>query len=384
MDLRSRIELDAQALRNNFRVIRSHVPRQQILPMLKADAYGHDALWVARHLAPEAGCSGFGLATVEEGVRLRAGLGSAHSQIPLVIFSGTAHWSEEKGQLCERHQLIPVISSLEDWQHFFSEGWPQRLRYELKFNTGMNRLGIPWDCASEIVSQLKHKPELWQPRSVLSHLALSDRPQHEVSRMQLKRFVALRDQVARVFPHTLFHLGNTGAIWNAKAWKLDSLTQLVRPGIGLYGLLSDPRKQDHKLMPVMTFQAQVVHIFRPEQGSTLGYGGRYVVRKRGMHAAVLGAGYADGIHRGFWPGVAPSSRSAKPAQVFLRGKSAGFLGVVSMDVSVVECTPQTEVGDWVEVWGKKNNAWKLALAAGTIPYELFTHAGKRSERVYVE
>ena len=174
---RAFLELDARALQNNYKAIQSLVPEQAILPMVKADAYGHGVEWVAGLLNGFQNLYGFGVATLEEGAELRQALGMRARRTKIIVFSGATPWSEEKGQLCEQYGLTPVIASDSDWNSFARGGWPERLAYELKFNTGMNRLGMSPAMARNVVRSLQNKPASAHPEGVISHLAMSEVPE---------------------------------------------------------------------------------------------------------------------------------------------------------------------------------------------------------------
>lgn len=233
---RAFLELDARALQNNYKAIQALVPEQAILPMVKADAYGHGVEWVAGLLTGFQNLYGFGVATLEEGVELRQALGIRARRTRIIVFSGATPWSEQKGQLCEQYGLTPVIASDSDWQPFVRGGWAERLAYEIKFNTGMNRLGLSPSMARNIVRSLQDKPAEAQPEGIFSHLAMSELPESRLSQQQLERFIALKSELAGAFPSAHFHLANSGGIWNAKRWSLRGLTDVVRPGLALYGI----------------------------------------------------------------------------------------------------------------------------------------------------
>lgn len=392
MSYRAEAEISAAALLNNYEVIRSQVPGQSILPMIKANAYGHGAIWAARVLAREPDLYGFGVATMEEGTEIRKALeeqssrrGNARARI--VIASGATPFTVEKGELCEKYDLTPVLTREEDWTLFLREGFASRIPYELKFNTGMNRLGMSPGFAKQIAKTLRDRPAVEHPSGVLSHLAIGEKPDEKLSRMQLANFRAIRDELAEILPSTHFHLANSGAIWNAKLWGLDGLTDIVRPGLSLYGVPPWQGAPARGLQPVMTLRAPVIarHTLKP--GDRVGYGGTVQVAARqgpapGKDAlgisdqvAVLGIGYADGMKRGFG---APGGHTG--GHVFLNGKMEPVIGIVSMDLCAVSCSAKTKVGDWAEILGPNVDPWVQARSAGTIPYELLTGVSPRVPR----
>jgi alanine racemase len=323
-------EFSAKALENNYRVIQAQVPGHSIIPMIKANAYGHGAAWAARILAPLPGLFGFGVATLEEGTELRLALWPKWRRTRIIVFSGALPWSGEHGHYCERHGLVPVIASEEDWNKFLREKWPSRLPYALKFNTGMNRLGIGVSFARALVRSLKNKPADWQPESILSHLAMGDSPDSRLSLFQRKQFETLKQETASAFPSAHFHLANSSAIWSHKDWRLDGLTDIVRPGISLYGVPPWPGAPERGLCPVLTLKAKVISVHKLRLGESLGYGAAFKVKDTdSMRVAILAAGYADGVLRSL------SGEGSFGGYAWISGQASRFLGRVSMDLSAI-------------------------------------------------
>lgn len=373
---RAWLELDARALQNNYKAIQALVPEQAILPMVKADAYGHGVDWVAGQLTGFSNLYGFGVATLEEGAELRQALGMRNRRTRIIVFSGTTPWSEEKGHFCEQFGLTPVIAGDADWQPFVRGGWAERVSYELKFNTGMNRLGLSPSMARTVVRSLEGKPAEAQPEGIFTHLAMSELPESRLSQQQLERFIALKSELAGAFPAAQFHLANSGGIWNSKRWSLRGLTDVVRPGLALYGITPWADAPTRGLTPVMTYQASVIAVHALKPGEGIGYGATFKVpgkTSEPVYAAVLGAGYADGVKRAL----------SNQGYAWLNGRSTRFLGMVSMDLCAVGGFASTRVGDRVELLGSHVDPWAQARAAGTIPYELLTSLSVRVQRKYV-
>ena len=368
---RVRAEFSAQALLKNYDAIRAQVPGQSILPMIKADAYGHGAAWAAKLLARETALYGLGVATLEEGAEVRKALAAQGKRVRVVVISGTALWSDEKGQFCERHGLTATISSEEDWIQFARGGWNERIAYELKFNTGMNRLGIAPNYARTIANRLKNAPATAHPSGVLSHLAIGENPDEKLSQMQRELFVQIRGELESALPSAHFHLANSAGIWNAKKWRLEGLTDVVRPGLSLYGVTPFPGAPARGLFPVMTLSSQVISTQTLKPGERVGYGGTFKAKDR-IQVAVLSGGYADGIKRSL----------SNSGFVLLDGHRHPIIGIVSMDLCTVTATKSTKPGDWAQFLGPGIDPWEQARAAATIPYELLTSVAPRVERVY--
>lgn len=371
---RALLELDARALTNNYKAIQALVPEQAIMPMVKAGAYGHGVEWVAGLLTGFNNLYGFGVATLEEGAELRQKLGVRNRRIKIVVVSGATPWTDEKGHFCEQYGLTPVIASDADWPVFVRGGWPGKLPYEIKFNTGMNRLGLSPGMARSVVRNLQGKSVETHPEGICSHLAMSELPESRLSQSQLERFIALKSELAGAFPSAQFHLANSGGIWNAKRWNLKGLTDIVRPGLALYGIPPWADAPTRGLVPVMTYQASVVAVHQLKSGDSIGYGATFTAKgSEPVYAAVLGAGYADGVKRAL----------SNQGYAWLGGRSTRFLGMVSMDLCAVGAFASTCVGDRVELLGPHVDPWAQSRAAATIPYELLTSLSVRVQRKYV-
>ena len=366
---RTLAQFSAGALLANYEAIRAQVPCQSMLPMIKANAYGHGAGWAARTLATMPGLYGFGVATLEEGEEVRKALGARGRRTRIVVLSGTALWTEEKGRFCEKHGLTATVSNEEDWVRFLRGRWHERIAYEIKFNTGMNRLGIPVNYARLIARALRNAPPEAHPSGILSHLATADKPEEKLARGQLESFKAVRSQLEPVCPGAHFHLANSSAIWNAKLWGLERLTDVVRPGISLYGVPPYPGAPARGLHPVLTLKSQIVDRRALKPGETIGYGGSYRARES-TEVAILAIGYADGLKRG------------STGHVLIGGRKYPFVGIVSMDLSAVVCPKSARPGDWAQILGPGIDPWEQARAAGTIPYEFLTSVAQRVERTY--
>jgi len=380
---RPRATLSGTALLANWEAICRRVPHQRILPMVKAQAYGHGADWAARLIwrqeksrSKGQRLAGFGVATLDEALSLRASIAGA----PIVVFSGLLPWNSESGQVCERFGLTPVLSSVEDWRSFVRGGWARRVAFEIKFNTGMNRLGISCTELSQVKKDLQRlaKQGIY-PSGVLSHLACAESPHAPLSRAQRELFRGIQGELSPLFGASVeFHLGNSAPLWQAEAWDLESLGQRVRPGLSLYGIAPRGLASQLPLTPVMELSAPVVAIQNVRAGESIGYGRRFIARKA-LRVAILGMGYADGLDR-HWGDA--SSLAVVHFDRVTRGRSR-WVGAISMDLSAVIAPAGVRVGDRAQVFGAQIDPWVQAEAAGTIPYEILTSLGARVQRIYV-
>ncbi len=365
--MRAKITLSKTALLANYEIIKRKVPYLKLLPMIKANAYGHGAQFVARTLMNEKQLHGFGVATFEEAISVRECLKS--KALPILVFSDNAPWRVEQLNCCEKYGLQPVFSEIVSLLEFQKQKYSKTVQAHIEVNTGMNRLGIPVDSLSLV---------RFAPASILTHLAEADLPASKLTRTQITNFekvVAWRNER---YAHTLLHFANSSTIWNAKQFPLLKETNLARPGLSLYGVRPFEKAKEDGLKRVMTFSAPILNRIFLERGDQVGYGGTYICKSvRGEWIAVLGAGYADGVMR---------SLSQKGMAVYPQSKTkrvkVKFLGRVSMDLIAVQGTDEMKVGDYVTLWGNDIDPYVQANLAGTIPYELTTRVGERVERIY--
>jgi len=328
-----------------------------MLPMVKANAYGHDAAWVSKVLLSNVGAKkklfALGVATFSEAIKLRECLPHSTKKIPILVFSDCVPFSSEWVKLCKRENFEPVIGELHTLLEF--QKHKPSLPFHVEVNTGMNRLGIPVDSLRLL--QLK-------PRSVFTHFAESEAPESKLTQKQIREFERVIEWKNQTTPATLIHFANSGAIWNAGRYSFFKDMDLVRPGLSLYGIRPFGEAKNDGLKQVMTYQAPVIQKTFLEQGDRVGYGGTYrSTKKNGEWIATLGAGYADGVFRAL-------------------ANQAELLGKVSMDLIAVKATAKTKIGDWVTLWGPGIDPYAIAHRANTIPYEITTRIGERVKRIY--
>ena len=359
---RAKIHLSRSALVHNFRQLSKKVPGQKLLPMVKANAYGHGNLFTAQSLIDEKELYGFGVATFAEGIELRLAL--KNNRVPILVFSDSAPWTDNHAKLCVQYRLEPVLSELMSLLTFQRSSLRHEIAAHVEINTGMNRLGIPHESLSLI-----H----FEPKSVFTHLAESENPRAPLTKLQLKRFQECVFYIKGKYPRTLFHFANSAAIWRAKDYALSSEMNLVRPGLSLYGVRPYESAKNTNLKRVMRFTAPVLNRIFLEKGDRVGYGGTYVCTKAsGEWTAIIAAGYGDGVFR---------SLSNQGIAVYGK-KKLKFLGRVSMDLSAIQATDSLMIGEEVVLWGDEVDPYEQANLAGTIPYELTTRMGERVDRIY--
>ncbi len=365
---RVRAVLDGRALVTNYEAIRSQVDGLGMIPMIKADAYGHGAAWAARLLHGAKDLYAYGVASLGEGGLLREQIGPRHRRTPVMVFSGAMPWCEETGAYCEENGLQPVIGSEDAWRAFTQGRWQERIGYHLEFDTGMNRVGLAPALSLSIAKQVSLFSSEAQPLSVFTHLASSEVVEDPITQRQLSRYLDLRGVFESRVPGARFHLANSGAIWNSKYFRLSEISDLVRPGLSLYGIPPWSGAPVRGLCPAMTVYARVIHCFDAAPGETIGYGGTFRVKgTEKQKVAVLAIGYADGLLRAL----------SNLGEVWLGGRKENLLGQISMDLAAVSRSSQVAVGAEAELLGPNIDIWAQSKKAGTIPYELLTSFSAR-------
>jgi alanine racemase len=364
-----KIIIQLKALENNFSEISRFISgKAGIMAVVKSDAYGHGLVPVARKLV-DLGAKWLGAANLEEGIRLRR----AGIQVPILILLGFLHREIRR---VISFGLTPLIYDLEPARALGAEALRQgvKVRVHLKVDTGMGRLGVPYDQAGEFLSQLK-KIKGIVLEGLCSHFSRADCRDAVYCRQQMDRFgqvlKAARDLGLNP---PIGHLANSAGILECPQAHLS----LVRPGLLLYGaypsLQVAPRLA---LEPVMTVKSQVIQIRKFPEGTPLGYGGTYVTPRDSV-MAVIPAGYADGLSRAF------SNRGS----VLIRGREVPLVGRVSMNLTLADITDLEKVvtGEEVVLLGRQKEAVlraeDLAGRIGTIPYEIFCQLGKGGRHSY--
>ena len=366
------LEVDMSALLNNLRVYQSQLgPGTKMMVMVKAGAYGSGSTEVAKLLEFQ-NVDYLGVAYADEGVELR----KAGIQLPILVMNP----EEATFEALVRYRLEPEIYSLSLLRNFldFLKNLPPQSEIRnpqsaihLKLDTGMHRLGFEEADIEALLALLKDAPVV--VRTVFSHLAASEAPQHDdFTREQFARFQKMYDRlVAGLGYAPMRHILNSGGIVRFPEQQME----MVRLGIGLYGIDSSGILQD-RLQTVNTLKATISQVKNVAVGETVGYG-RLGKAERPMRIATISLGYADGLLR-----RAGNGRFS----VLVEGKRAPIIGNVCMDMTMVDLTdiPTAEEGCPAILFGKDLPVQELAACLGTIPYEIFTTISERVKRVYVQ
>ena len=335
--------IDLSALRANWRALAR--TGAETGAVVKADAYGHGAAPVGRTLVSE-GCRSFFVAHVEEGTVLRAAIGP---DADIYVLNGP---EPDTIAAIQADRLIPIANSSSQLTLCLSAGLS---RYAVKFDTGMNRLGLPLQSLGEVSDRLRPSP----PTLILSHLACADEPDHPLNLLQLQRF----QQIMQAFPRIRSSLCNSAGLFLGPDYVFD----LSRPGIALYG------GGGHRLSPVMSLSARVIDVFDGAAGSTIGYGATAQLDR--LHRlATLAIGYGDGFLRTL----------TGRGQAFVGGRACRIMGRVSMDLITIDVTGlDVAPGDTAELFGPNLDLEAQAARAGSVGYELVTGLTPRVQRRYI-
>jgi alanine racemase len=382
-------EVSLSALRQNFEAIRDYVnppsekrtsPRK-VLSIVKGNGYGHGGPEVSKALE-KFGCDWFGVASGGEGIELRKG----GVRKPVLVLGG--FWPGEEKNLIE-HDLTPAIHRCEHLALFDAAAAKSRKEHvpvHLKIDTGMNRLGIAPADVDCFVNQLAKCKRL-ELTGTFTHLAssevLTDSPTGRQTGEQLERFSGAIDRLRkRGVDPGIQHIANSAAI----AARPESWADMVRPGAVLYGYHPGFDPMDRRvefeaklaLRPVMSLRARIINVRSVTSGVGVGYNASWVA-KRPSQVAVLAAGYGDGIHRSL----------GNRGSVAIRGHLAPIIGIVSMDVVMLDVTdvPDVAIGDIATLYGTDGaNVYPanvIARSIGTVTSDLISGVSRRVPRFYL-
>jgi alanine racemase len=355
------VEVDLGRLTSNFRAIREHVGNVKVMPILKANAYGHGLVHVAQHMQ-NLGADYIGVAVLEEGILLR----EKGIRIPILVLGGILGNQVPHFII---HDLTITASSIEKLNQI--EEAAQRLhctaRVHLKIDTGMERIGVHYYNAGpflEASARCRHVFVEGIFSADLSHGRLQLERFHEVLSMYKK--IGIEQPPIR-------HMANSGAVLQLPEAKFDC----VRPGILLYGVYpSDEVARYISVQPALSWKSRVVYLKVIKPGPSVGYGSTWTAEKP-VRSVTIPVGYGDGYFRSMF----------RKAQVLIHGKKYPVIGTISMDQIVVNINSDSAFNeDEVILIGEQNDAAitceDLARWAGTIPYEILTNINTRVPRVY--
>lgn len=346
--------IDLAAIRHNLGVVRQLAPRSRVMAAVKADAYGHGAVPVARALE-SAGVDMLAVACLEEAMTLRQG---RILETPIALLEGII--SGEEAAQAAYEQLHIVLH--DHWQiellHQLGSG--ARVSVWFKLDSGMHRLGFPLSEVPRLREILSAHPG-WSLQGWITHLACADEPQNPFTREQIARY----NQALAGVSGARSIANSAGLI----AWP-EARADWVRPGLALYGAspLPDRSAAELGLKPAMTLESRLIAVRQYARGEGIGYAQSYRCPED-MKIGVVAVGYADGVHRSFGNGT----------PVLVRGRRVPLAGRVSMDMITVDLrgVPQAQVGDTVRIWGEGLPVEEMARHASTLAYELLCGLTRR-------
>src|SRR5471032_2133545 len=388
--------IDLNALTSNYQHIVDYLANDGavrtpgVIAVVKANAYGHGAGQVALALE-QAGADLLACADIEEGAALRA----AGVRADILVF-GALSVSDLDGLFDGR--LTPTISTPGAARAVQAAAakYKQQLRYHLKIDTGMNRLGFRFDNLRRSLPELLASPNL-ELDAIYTHFATAEDPESPLFHEQRARFDRARLEIETMERegrearkenpsgsssaalasfafdrHPYFHAANSAALLrDSRTWY-----DRVRPGLLLYGLVPPPLASTLPLTPIITLVSRIVAVKGVRVGEGVGYGMKFVAEQP-TTIAIVPAGYADGL----------DMRLAGRGSVLIRGRRAPIVGAVCMDMLMADVTGlDVSPGDEVVIIGSQDaeriDVREMAAQIGTIPYEILCRIGSRIERVY--
>ena len=348
----SKIVIDIEALKHNFLRIKELAPHSKVMAIIKADAYGHGIVRVAKTLS---NADAFGVACLEEAEQLRA----SSIKTPIILLEGPYKPNDISSII--KLNLDVVIHSkyqLEILEKTKIEG---KIKVWLKIDTGMHRLGFPYNDTEKVLKRLISCKNVDSTPILMTHLATANEKNHDLTKKQLDSFKHASKimQIERT-------VANSAAVINLPETHLD----WIRPGLMLYGVspLVDSFGHDHGLKSVMTLESEIISIQSLSKGESVGYGATWRCPEN-MPVGIIAAGYGDGFPR--------HAKSGTPTLV--NNVRCPLIGRSSMDMLTIDLRnqPNAKIGDRVVLWGQSLPIEEIAAYADTIPYELLCGVHKR-------
>jgi alanine racemase len=351
--------IDLAAVLANYKLACSLAPAAKTMAVVKADAYGHGAIEIAKALHGLA--PAFAVSIFEEALELR----DAGIREPILVLQGVS--SSAALPLATERKLSLVLHSEQQLRWLIDAKLPSPLAIWLKIDTGMHRLGFAPERCAAVLAELRNASACADTVVVCTHLASAE----EAGTASVARQVS-------AFDHAVAGLDVEHSIGNSAgiiAWP-ETHRSWNRPGYMLYGAspFNDASANAATLRPAMTLSSEVIALRDVGVGESTGYGGRWTAAVPSRIATVA-VGYADGYPRHMPDGT----------PVLVNGAVAALAGTVSMDAIIVDVTalPTVHVGDPVELWGRELPVNLIAKHAGTSGYELLTRVSRRVPRVYL-
>ncbi len=363
-------EIDLNAIAYNLKGIRKQVSPAEIMAVVKADAYGHGVIPVAK-IALECGAEYLGVALVEEGIELRE-----HGfDCPILVFGGAI--SEQSQQFIEYDLDVTVYTEeIVEQLNKLAQKANKKVNVHVKIDTGMGRVGVLAERALPFIESIAQKNSIYL-KGIFTHFANSDEQDKSYARLQFQKFQSvLKKLEQKNISIDIKHTANSGAILDMPETYLD----MVRPGVMMYGYYpSKETTESVPIKPAMTFKSVVIYIKQVPANTSVSYGLQYTTKKT-TRIATIPVGYADGYNR----------LLTNKGMVTIRGKQFPVVGRVCMDLILVDLGEEhaVQVNDEVVLFGKNSdNAFtveEICQLLNTIPYEVTCWVSKRVPRYYVK
>jgi len=356
--------ININAIKNNINFLKKKTGTD-LMPVLKADAYGHGLIEMSKILR-SLGIKYIGVATLGEAILLRKSGDTGRVLSWLYDIDGQEIKDGLKMNLdiaIFDENLIPKLEKL------IPNG--TKIKITMFVDTGINRAGIPYEKSLQAFKDVA-KCDKFEIVGMMSHLVCSGIKNSPIVNEQLRKFRALRKELEEIgIVPPLVHIANTGACLN---YDVSDFT-LSRPGSGIYGIPGDD-KLHKNLKLAMTVKSYIIQLKEIEKGQGIGYDWKYITPKK-MRVAVLPIGYAD---------IIPRSASLK-MHVYINGTKRKVLGLISMDQIIVEAKEHDKINDDVIIFGNGKNCvqtiFDVAKVGDAFPIEILCHTGYRINRTYI-
>jgi len=363
------VEVDKSDFHFNLKKIKEYLKKDtKILAVIKSNGYGHGGVELAKE-AVKAGVYGIAVTSIEEGIQFR----KAGIKANLLVFG--APYPVDSLSVAVFWDLIPTLSNLHEIQHLanLAKRLSKVLEFHLKIDTGMGRIGVSPQDAYTVLQKISEMPEI-KLAGIYTHFAVAD-TDAAYTQNQLDIFNDITKYARKLGLKFIAHSANTAALINNKKTHLD----MVRPGIGLYGLTPfDHAHKNLKLKPVLSWKTRIINLKRVSAGFCVSYGRTFVTNKASV-IATIPVGYADGYSRVL----------SNKGDVLVRGKRCPIAGRITMDMMMVDVTgiKGVAIGDEVVLIGSQGKelikAEELAKLQNTINYEVTCSISARIPRIIV-
>ena len=352
----AKVIIHLSALRHNLNQVNQLAPDSRVMAIVKADAYGHGIVRVAKELSK---VDAFGVACMEEAIILReAGIDKT-----ILLLEGM--YSGNELERISRYHFDIVVHDIGQIAMLESASVPAPVNVWMKIDTGMHRLGFLPEMFDEAYQRLCDIPHVNKPLKLMTHLATANERDPELTFQQIRCLNELTSEMP--LEKTI---ANSASVLSIE----ESHCDWVRPGLMLYGIspFADTTGADHNLKPAMTLQSKLISVKQLKTGDPVGYGASWCCPEN-MPIGIVAAGYGDGYPR----------HAASGTPVLVNGTQVSLVGRASMDMLAVDLRnePNAKVGDPVVLWGNDLPVEEIAKSANTIPYQLVCAVHKRLDFV---